>query len=362
MSGRIGASPRRVGGHGRVTGLQEYLADIRLPDVLEAQLVTLDCARARIVSIDTSAAERVPGDRIVMSSADLPQPVPRFGPQFQDRPILAVGETKYHGEPVAAVAAETKDAAEEAVRLVKVEYEELPAVFTVAAALDPASPLVQDPALRVGDPLAGTNVVREHRYGWADVDAVQADLVIENTYTFPMVTHFAIEPHGSMAAPDGGGIVCWSTIQHPYLLQKTLAKILGLPLAKVRVFAPDPGGGFGGKQNPKLEPLVAFMALRAGRPVRLILTLEETFQAVRRASCEILVRTGLNADGKIAFQDIKADYLIGAYTDIADRVVGKGSYRVTAEAALEGRVQRAIVAFSRMLPITGNLSPRRSTV
>ena len=106
-----------------------------------------------------------------MTAADLPQPMPRFGPQRRDRPVLAVGETKYHGEPVAAVAAETRDAAEEAAGLVRVECEELPAVHTLAAALAADAPLVQDPALRPDDPLAGTNVLREHRYGWGDVDA-----------------------------------------------------------------------------------------------------------------------------------------------------------------------------------------------
>jgi CO/xanthine dehydrogenase Mo-binding subunit len=328
MSALIGASPHRVGGHGRVTGLQEYVADIRLPDVLHAKLVALDCARARIVSIDTSAAEEIPGVRLVMTAADLPQPVPRFGPQFQDRPVLAVGETRYHGEPVAAVAADTKDAAEEAAGLVRVEYEELPAVFTIAAALDPAAPLVQDPALRPGDPLSTTNILREHHFGWGDVDAAAAssDLIIENTCTFPMVTQFAIEPHGFMAAPDGDGIAIWSSIQHPNWLQKTIAALLGLPLAKVRVFAPDPGGGFGGKQHVKYEPLVAFMALRSGRPVRLILTLEETFQAVRRNSTEIRVRSGFRSDGTLLFRDIASDYLLGAYADIADRTVTKGSY------------------------------------
>ncbi|MEE9298712.1 MAG: xanthine dehydrogenase family protein molybdopterin-binding subunit [Acidimicrobiia bacterium] len=323
----VGASPRRVGGYGRVTGHQEYLADIRMADVLHVKLITLDCARAQLISIDTTAAEQVPGVRLVMTAADLPQPVPRFGPQFQDRPVLAVGETKYHGEPVAAVAAETKDAAELAVELVEVEHEVLSGgVFSMAGALDPASPLVQDPELRPNDPLAETNVLREHRFGWGDVDAEVADLVVENTYEFPMVTHFTIEPHGFMAAPDGDGIAVWSTIQHPYLLQKMIAKILGLPLVKVRVFAPDTGGAFGGKQNPKLEPLMAFMALRTGRPVRLILTLEETFQAVRRSSAEIHVRTGFLEDGTMAFQDIEADFLIGAYVDIADRVVSKSSY------------------------------------
>ncbi|MFH0750263.1 MAG: xanthine dehydrogenase family protein molybdopterin-binding subunit [Chloroflexota bacterium] len=325
---RIGASPARVGGYERVTGRQQYVADIHLPDELHAKLVTVDCARARIVSIDTGAAELVPGVRLVMTAADLPQPVPRFGPQFEDRPVLAVDETKYHGEPVAAVAADTKDAAEEAARLVRVAYEELPAVFTIAAALDPAAPLVQDPALRPDDPLAGTNVLREHHFGWGDVDAVAAskDLVVENTYTFPMVTHFAIEPHACIAAPDGDGLAVWSTIQHPNWLQRILAKILGLPLSKVRVFAPDPGGGFGGKQHVKLEPLVAFMALRTGRPVRLILTLEETFQAVRRSSTEIRVRSGFRTDGTLVFREIESNYLLGAYADIADRTVTKGSY------------------------------------
>jgi CO/xanthine dehydrogenase Mo-binding subunit len=322
----VGTSPNRVGGFGRVSGLQEYVADIRIPDVLEAKLVTVDCARARIISIDTSEAEQVPGVRLVMTAADLPQPMPRFGPQLEDRPIIAVGETKYHGDPVAIVAAENKDAAAEGARRVHVEYEELPAVFTVAAALDPAAPLVQDPSLRPNDRLASTNVLREHRVGWGDVDSTRTDLVVENSYSFPIVTHFAIEPHAFMAAPDGDGIAVWSSIQHPNWLQKILAKLLGLPLSKVRVYAPDPGGGFGGKQHTKYEPLVAFAALKAGRPVRLILSLEESFQAARRAACEIKVRTGLLTDGRISFQDVKADYLIGAYTDIADRVVGKGSY------------------------------------
>jgi CO/xanthine dehydrogenase Mo-binding subunit len=322
----VGESPARVGGFDRVTGRQAYVADIHLEDVLHAKLVGLDCARARIIAVDPSAALEIPGVRLVFSAADLPQPVPRFGPQYQDRPVIAVGETHYHGEPVVAIAAETLDAAEEAARRIRIDYEELPAVFTIAAALDPASPLVQDPALRSGDPLAATNVLREHHYGWGDVDATPADVVVEGTYTFPMVTQFAIEPHAFMAAPDGDGIAIWSSIQHPNWLQRVIAGLLHLPLAKVRVFAPDPGGGFGGKQHAKYEPLVAFMALRAGRPVRLVLSLEETFQAVRRGASEIRVRSGFQSDGSLVYRDIEADYLIGAYADIADRTVTKGGY------------------------------------
>ncbi len=326
MSALVGSSPNRVGGIGRVTGSQAYVADIRPVDVLEAKLVTLDSAHARIISIDADAARRVPGCRLVMTAADLPQPVPRFGPQFRDRPVIAVDEVKYHGEPVAIVVADTKDAAEEAASLVRVEHEDLTAVVTVAAALDAEATLVQDPAIRPDDPRSSSNVLREHRVGWGDVDASTADLVVEHTYTFPMVTQFAIEPHAFMAAPDGDGIRVWSSIQHPNWLQRILAEVLRLPLSKVRVIAPDPGGGFGGKQHTKLEPLVAFAALRLGRPVRLVLSLEQTFQAVRRAAAEVRVRTGFRSDGTIEFQDVAADYLIGAYADIADRVVGKGSY------------------------------------
>jgi CO/xanthine dehydrogenase Mo-binding subunit len=324
----VGGSPDRVGGLARVTGSQRYAADIRLEDALHVKLVTLPCARARIGAIDASAALAIPGVQIVFTAADLPDPMPRFGPQLRDRPVIATGETKYHGDPVAAVAADTKDAAEAAAALVKVEYEELPAVSTVGAALADDAPLVQDPSLRPDDPLARSNVLREHRYGWGDLAAEEtgADLVVEGSYWFPMVTQFAIEPHAYMAAPDGDGIAVWSAIQHPNWLQRVIASLLELPLAKVRILAPDPGGGFGGKQHAKYEPLLAFMAFRAGRPVRLVLTLEESFQAVRRGAAEVRVRSGFTLDGHLTFRDVDAKYLIGAYADIADRTVAKGSY------------------------------------
>ena len=198
----------------------------------------------------------------------------------------------------------------------------------MAAARASDAPLVQDPSLRPNDPFADTNVLREHRYGWGELEAAErkADVVVEGAYAFPMVTQFAIEPHAFMAAPSGDGIVVWSAIQHPNWLQRVIADLVRLPLSKVRIIAPDPGGGFGGKQHAKYEPLVAFMALRLGRPVRLVLTLEETFQAVRRGAAEIRVRSGFKRDGTLVFRDIDADYLIGAYADIADRTVAKGSY------------------------------------
>lgn len=323
----IGASPHRVGGVERVSGAQKYVADVDHEDALHVKLVTLDCGRARVSSIDVSAAMEIPGVVMVMTADDLPSPMPRFGPQFQDRPILAEDVTTYHGEPVAAVVAETRAAAAAAVDLVEVDYEPLPGgVFTVADALDARSPLVQDPSLRPGDPLANTNTLHVHEYGWGDVDTAEADLIVENTYEFPMVTQFAIEPHAFMVVPGGGGLTVWSSVQHPFLLQKTIAGMLGLPLARVRVLAPDPGGGFGGKQNPKHEPLLAFIAMATNRPARLVLTLAETFQVVRRTSAVIALRSGFKSDGTLVFQDFLGDFLVGAYVDIADRVVGKSSY------------------------------------
>jgi CO/xanthine dehydrogenase Mo-binding subunit len=324
----VGESPARSGGRERVTGAQGYVADLPHDDALHVKLVALDVARARIGRIDATAALAVPGVRLVMTPADLPDPMPRFGPQRRDRPILAVGETKYHGEPVAAVAAETLDAAEEAAALVRVEFEELPALHSIAASLATDAPLVQDPSLRPDDPCATTNILHDHHYGWGDVEAAAsaADVVVEGTYDFPMVTQFAIEPHAFMAAPDGDGLVIWSAIQHPYWLQRVMAELVRLPLAKVRVIAPDPGGAFGGKQHAKYEPLLAFMARATGRRVRLVLTLEETFQAVRRGASSVKVRSGFQRDGTLVFRDIEADYLIGAYADIADRTVAKGSY------------------------------------
>ena len=324
----IGKSHLRIGGRDRVTGAQRYLADIHVDNVLHVKLVYLKVARARIISIETAAAGRVPGVRCIMTAADFPDPMPRFGPAFVDRPILAVGETKFFGEPIAAVAAETEDAADEAVALIRVDTEELPAVLTVAQALDPASPLVQDPSIRPNQPLAQTNRLQEWTFGWGNVDeaAARADLIVEHDYQFPMVTHFAIEPHGFMAAPDENGVTIWSAMQHPFVLQRVVAAALRWPISRVRVISPDPGGGFGGKGWPKFEPLMAYLALRTGRPVRLVLTLEETFQQVRRTSASVHARTGFSKDGAIVFQDLTGNFLLGAYADIGVRVVSKASY------------------------------------
>src|SRR5688572_18039355 len=162
----IGSSLPRLGAIERVTGAQQYAADVRLDNVLHAKLVSLPCARARINSVDTAAASQVTGVRGILTAKDLPQPVPRFGPVYTDRPLLAVGETKFAGEPIAVVLADTEDAAATAAHFVRVDFTELPAVLTVEAALAGDAPLVQDPDLRPNDPLAQTNTLQEWHFGW----------------------------------------------------------------------------------------------------------------------------------------------------------------------------------------------------
>ncbi len=294
--------------------------------MLHVKLVQVGGARSAIKGIDRAEALKVPGVECVLTADDLPQPMPRYGPAFADRPILATGETKFFGEPVAAVVARTKDAAEAAVALVQVDAEPLPAVLSVEQALDPASAVVQDPSLRPGDPLAHTNVLREWTFGWGNAAGAVADLVIEHEYRFPMVTHFAIEPHVFIAAPDANGVTIWTPTQHVFVLQRVVAAALKWPIARVRIVAPDPGGGFGGKGWPKFEPLLAVLALRLGRPVRLVLTLEETFQNARRTSARIHAKTGFDRQGRIVSQELNTDFLIGAYADIGVRVVSKASY------------------------------------
>ncbi len=349
----VGQSVRRSGAEERVTGRLAYAADLRMPGMLHAKLVTLPWAHARVLGIDATAAERARGVACVLTAAELPQPVPRFGPVDRDRPVLAADETFYYGEPVAVVAAETEDAAREAAELVRVEHEELPGVYTLEDALAPGAPLVQAPALRPGSRFRESNVYDEWHYEWGDVAGAEADLVIEDVYRFPMQVHFAIEPHVFIAAPDGpDGLAVWSTVQHPFPLQRVVAGALGLPVAKVRVVATEMGGAFGGKGYPKFEPLMGYVALRTGRPVRLAMSLAESFTAGRRAASAVRMRTGFGADGRLVFNEARADYLIGAYADISSRFVSKAAYLGCGAYGVPNLDVIARAVFSHTIPAT----------
>jgi len=198
-SGQVGKPVLRYGGGDRASGAQRFVADLAFPGALQVALVTVPVGCADVLGIDTTAARAIPGVVDVVTPADLPSPMPRFGVSHLDRPVLADGRVNYHGEPVAAVVAETADAAHAAARAVVVDHRELPGVYSLDAALADGAHLVQDPSIRPGHALADTNVLEEAHYAWGDVDAEEqrTDVVVENTYTFPMVTHFPIEPGSS---------------------------------------------------------------------------------------------------------------------------------------------------------------------
>ena len=181
----IGRSHERVGARDRVTGALRYAADLPFDDALHVKLVHLVARGWRSRRSIGARRWRCPASRACSSPTICRQPMPRYGPAFADRPILATGETKFFGEPVAAVVAATKDAAEGAAALVHVDAEPLPAVLSVEQALDSASPLVQDPSFRPGDALANTNVLREWTFGWGESRGASAHLVIETRIPVP---------------------------------------------------------------------------------------------------------------------------------------------------------------------------------
>jgi len=322
----IGKSVQRRGIEERVKGSLKFAADLKFDNMLHVKLVRLNCAHARIISIDTTEAYKLDGVRYILTAEDLPKPMPRFGPFVDDQPVIATGETKFYGEPLAAVAATSEDIAEKAAKLVKVNYEELPGVYTIEQALSSDAPLVQEPSLRKDDPRKDTNIFQEWNYGWGDPQNAEADLVIEDTFNYPMTVHFAIEPHVFIASPDHDGVCIWSTVQHPFLVRRVVSQTTGLPLSKVRIIVPELGGAFGGKGYPKFEPLVAFMAMKTGQTVRLVLSLDDTFMLGRRTSSEVRIKAGFFKDGKISFMQVEGNFLMGAYCDASPRVISKASY------------------------------------
>lgn len=319
----VGQSIPRKDGLNKVTGSLDFVLDQKLPGMLVGKLLRSDVGRAKIHHIDVSLARSIPGVFDVLSAKDFAQPVPRFGPFIVDQPLLADKEIRYHGEPIAVVLAESEEIANTGLSLIKTEYEELPPVCTIEDALKSNAPLVNDECIK-----KGSNICDEWNYHWGDIDAIKKDsfLNIENEYYFPMVHHLPVEPYSCIAYPENEGLVIRSPIQHPFILRRVVTKALNLALSQVRVISNPIGGGFGGKGYPKTEPLAAFLALRTGRPIKIIQSMNEGFFSARRVAVRVKICTGFEQDGSIKFQDIDTDFLIGAYADASTRVASKASY------------------------------------
>ncbi|HEX6006930.1 MAG TPA: molybdopterin cofactor-binding domain-containing protein, partial [Burkholderiales bacterium] len=252
-------------------GQTRYIDDLALPGMLYARTKRAGIASARIVSIDTHAAEALPGVIAVLTGREIP--VNSFGPSYQDQPVLASERVYHAGDGVAAVAATSDEIAGKALDLIRVEYEPLPAVFDPLAAMDESAPRVHPPE---------SNIYAQKTIRKGDVDAgfAAADRIFEASYRSQMVEHVSIEPHAAMAEWDANGrVTIWCTVGRITLARADLARTLKLPLNRIRLVATVVGGNFGGKNEITQEPVLALLSKKAGRPVKGVYSRCEEFVA-----------------------------------------------------------------------------------
>ncbi len=334
----------------KVLGTAQYAVDMTMPGMLHAKVVRADRAHARILEIACDKALSLPDVVAVVTAADLENLFPRFGHITSDHFILATGKVRYFGEPVAVVVAESRTAAADAADLVEVSYDDLPTVMSATEALAPGAPLIHETTYaptadatfrELTDSEGGsapelTNVAHEVNIGWGDVDAAfaEAHLVVEGTTRYPMLYAYAMEPYNAVAAYGDDGLTVITTAQHPFMVRDDLARIFGLPLARVRVTVPYLGGGYGSKSYTKVEPLAAVASWLVGRPVKLMLSVDEAIYTTRVDDAVVNVRSAFDADGRILAREFDVVMDSGAYADNSPLVLAKcvnrcfGPYRV----------------------------------
>ena len=268
MLGQIGTSPPRIDAWEKVTGRLEYTGDMTMAGMLHAKILWGPHAHALIRRIDASAARALPGVHAVLTHEDVPGPN-RFGVAVLDQRVLAEGKVRSIGDAVALVAAETEEIAEAALGLIVVDYEPLPGVFTIEAALAPDAPLVND----------GEDNLFQHttvRKGDIVDGFAQADVIVEQTYRTQSMDHMPMEPEASLAYLDSMGVLnILTATQYPFRDRRQIAPNVGLPMNKVRVIQAPVGGGFGRKDDITTEIHAGLLAVKTGRPVRLVYTREE---------------------------------------------------------------------------------------
>lgn len=342
----VGTSVVKVDAAAKVRGAARYVADVEWPGVLHAAVVRAQCAHGVIARIDAGAALACPGVRAVVTGSDLGDVFPYFGHYRADHPVLVQDRVRYWGEPVAAVVADTLQQARDASALVEVDYEELEALCDVESALAPGAPLIhpdypQDerafgPLCDRGAP--GTNEAFTNSMEWGDVDAglAHAAHVESTTVSYPMLYPYPMEPYGAQARFIGGVLEVQTNAQHPFQVQRDLARMFRRGLNQVRVTSMTIGGGYGAKSYTKMEPLACVCAHVVGAPVRIMLDFEESMYTSRADGAVVDVTTGFDAYGGILARDIRITLDTGAYADNSVRVLRKsvecsfGPYRVPA--------------------------------
>ena len=337
----IGKTFRRLDYETKVTGAAQYLADMQVPGMCRGKILRSPLAHARIKHIDISKAAKVPGVVAIITRDDIVHDEgiePYYGPVFHDQTIVAVDKVRHVGDPVAAVAALDIDAAEEAVRLIEVEYEELPPVLDVHEAMKPGASLVHD-AVRIPEsgfadlaelkPIEGTNVCTHFKLLRGDIEKgfAESDHCFEDTFTLPATQHCFLETHACIASVEPGGrITVWATTQNPFVVRTQLSNIFKVPVSKVRIIVPYLGGGYGGKVYPKIEPITVALALKAKRPVRVVLSREEVFYTITKHAAVIRMKTGVKKDGTLLARECEIYLDTGAYAEIGPRVAKKSGY------------------------------------
>jgi len=337
----VGRRIPRIDGADKVTGQARYTGDIVVAGMLHGALVKSSHARGKIRDIVCDEALAVPGVVAVVTGHDLKATdcvSPYFGVVARDRRLLPTDEVRFVGEAVAVVVARSRDIAREAAGLVEIDVEELPAATTLSEAMAPDAPLVHSEGYEPAGELynapaemhwGSSNVVMTYETSKGDVTAAfaAAAQVVEGTYSFPGVYHYAMEPFCVLADADQRNVVVWSSAQHPNQVQADIARMWDRPLSGVRVIATYLGGGFGSKSFSHVEPMAVAASLTVGAPVRIELDIAESMAVSRRHGMEGRIRTAIDANGRITGVTAELDYDGGAYTLLGPYVVTKGAFR-----------------------------------
>ena len=307
----LGKSEAKIDGLEKIDGSAVFVDDMQRPGLLHAAFLRSPHAHARILSIDTSKAEAIPGVHAILTGPDLPI---EYGviPVAQDETALAIDKVRFIGEEVAVVAAVDRATAVRATKAIEVEYEVLESVLTIEDALNPDKPLLHEKRRKP------SNVLRRvfQKYGDIEAGFEEADVILEEDYYYPGSTHVPLESQGALAEVDKKGrLTLYSSTQIPHYLQRALARILEMPAKQVRVIKPHVGAGYGGKSDPfSNEICAAALARVTGRPVKCILNREEVFYAHRgRHPAKMKLKMGITREGKITACDFSAVAPGGAY-------------------------------------------------
>ncbi|MFC1232809.1 xanthine dehydrogenase subunit D [Streptomyces sp. Sce081] len=329
-SGGIGESTLRPDGILKVTGEFAYSSDLWHEDMLWGQILRSTVAHAEILSIDTSEALALPGVHAVLTYDDLPTGVRHYGLEIQDTPVLAHGKVRHHGEPVAVVAADHPETARRAAARIRVEYRELPVVTDEASALAPDAPLVHehrdDHHMRH---VAHPNIVHRQPIVRGDVARARgrADVVVEGEYTFGMQDQAFLGPESGLAVPEeDGGVHLYIATQWLHSDRRQMAPVLGLPEDKVRMTLAGVGGAFGGREDLSMQIHACLLALRTGRPVKIVYNrFESFFGHVHRHPATLRYEHGATRDGKLTHVACRIVLDGGAYASASPAVVGNAS-------------------------------------